>query len=367
MVYFLVNNNYQLFEARKIAKTLCENGKKCALILVPHTLSVENIGEGFERVTIFESPSRLRWLWAWGKYVKYYFTVRSILNPKKQDTLFFFSEFELLNHLIAHRFAKEGAKAYLFEDGGVGTYILLAIDKRQPYSWKDYVRQVMIWLIPGMYRTHFTKFDSLLFPMLADDYLSGVCLYRNMEVKRKVRVMNVERPPFKSFMPCKGRAVFLNQPLYSEGILPSQDYFKVLEEVVRALDVGFNEVYFKFHPREKLESRIKISTFLLGVCPRIIFMDDAPFEVFLHDIRPEVVASFNSTPLLNLGGSGAQPLFLFHLFEQLAEQESFAQLQRLLSTWEYEFVRDFAGVCTGYSSGEKFYAEHSNVNIRDLA
>jgi hypothetical protein len=74
-------------------------------------------------------------------------------------------------------------------------------------------------------------------------------------------------------------------------------------------------------------------------------------ELLLATERPEVLASYFSVTLLNLGDCGVQPLYLYHLLDELASQKYFRQTTALLEQWGYRFVGSFAEARSGYRSG----------------
>lgn len=355
MIYFLVNNDYQYLEAERLARELRLDSQSCSLIAVPHTLTRAFDTSLFEVITKLETPARMRWPQAWLRYLVIRKRVQQALSIAKADTLFLFTEFELLNQLVAIHFKDKGASVYLIEDGGVGTYIPLAIKNPQRYSWKDRVYQWMVRRIPRLHRTQFTKFDGINFPMLDDAYLDGVCLYRNMSINRQVPLRVIQRPSQQPIEPIAGRVVFLNQPLYCEHIQTESDYERGLSQILAALSLGFKEVLFKFHPRETTEWQAIISERVLCNYPNVKNVQKKqPFESMLADLRPEAVASYNSTPLLNLTGTGVQPLFVYHLLEDLRYAPSFDTMHALLDAWGYRFAASWNEVASGYSAGDRF-------------
>jgi len=355
MIYFLVNNDYQYLEAERLARELRVDGQSCSLIAVPHTLTRAFDTTLFRTFITLETPARLRWPQAWLRYLFIQKTIRKALSIAKADTLFLFTEFELLNQLVAIHFKDQGAHSFLIEDGGVGTYIPLAIKHPQPYSRKDRVYQWMVRLIPRLHRTQFTKFDGINFPMLDDAYLDGVCLYRNMSINRQVPVRVIQRPSQLPMEPIAGRVVFLNQPLYCEHIQTEADYERGLSRILEALSLGFGEVLFKFHPRETPQWQAAIAKSILSKFPNVrMVQKKQPFESMLAELRPEAVASYNSTPLLNLNGTGVQPLFVYHLLDDLRHASSFDTMHALLEAWGYEFATSWKEVASGYRAGDRF-------------
>lgn len=355
IIYFLVNNDYQYLEAKRLACELRAAGRRTALIAIPHTLTLSLDSVLFEPIITLPTPAHLPWLSAWLRYLRARRHLRSALPVTSNDTLILFTEFELLNQLAAITFKERRASVNLIEDGGVGTYIPLTLKNHEQYNWKNRVMKAMIRMIPGLNRTHFTKFDGILFPMLEDTFLDGIYLYRRMTIARSIPVNMISRPPLATVQARKGRVVFLNQPLYSEHIQTEANYAAGLQAILGALCTGFVEVLFKFHPREPSEARARITSQILDAFPKLRVVEgNQPFETLLADLRPEAVASYNSTPLLNLTGTGVQPLFVYHLLPDLRQTPSFEAMHALLDAWGYEFALDWSKVATGYHAGEHF-------------
>lgn len=363
-IYFLVNNNYQYIEAARLARELRNDGHLVGLIAIPHTLTVSFDSALFNPIISIPTPARLPWPRAWLRYLRSRTQMRAVLPVTTEDKLILFTEFELLNHMVAVVFKERGASVFLIEDGGVGSYIPFTLKKSAPFGLKDQIRGVSIRAIPGLRRTHFAKFDGIVFPMLEDSYVDSVFLYRPVTINRKISVSVIARPLMHGLERYAGRVVFLNQPLYSEHIQSNADYINGLEKILTALCVGYSEVIFKFHPREPLAARGRIINQILSSFPKLrILEDNQPLEEILADLRPEAVASYNSTPLLNLAGSGVQPLFLYHLLPDLRKRPSFDTLQTLLELWEYHFPTDWSEVASGYHAGTKFHNVASGIPL----
>ncbi len=355
MLYFLVNNDYQYLEAERLARELRAAGMRTALIAIPHKLTSKLDPGLFESILTFRTPAHFPWRKAWLRYFGAQRRIRAQLSATDEDTLILFTEYELLNQLVAITFKERGGSAYLIEDGGVGTYIPLTLKQHEPYNWKNRLLQASMRAIPGLRRTHFTKFDGILFPMMDDRYLDGIFLYRQLAISRKVPVNIIARPTLPRVKTWTGRVVFLNQPFYSEYIQTASNYEAGLRRILSALCAGYREVLFKFHPREQSEARAQITSQILNEFPTLrVIEGNQPFEALIAELRPEAVASYNSTPLLNLAGTGVQPVFLYHLLPDLLQAPSFAAMHLLLERWGYRFATNWSEVSSGYHAGERF-------------
>jgi len=365
MIYFVVNNNYQYLEAARLAAEM--EGMPCRLIAFPHTLALPADQQVFESVIVLETPAGQPWLKAWQDYLTIGGRLRKVLAPAAEDVLVLFTEFELLNHLTAIQFKRAGARVYLIEDGGVGSYIPLALEQPEAFSTKDRVYAGMIRAIPGLLHTHFTKFDGVVCPLLADRFIDGVLLYRNVAIRRKIPVMLVARPVASRVEVAAGRVVFLNQPFYSEHIQSEEAYTDGLHKIMTALCDGFPEVFFKFHPREPKEARDAIARDVLAAFPKVTILNgNGPFESMLAQLRPEAVASYNSTPLFNLVATGVQPMFVYSLLPDLRGLPSFRTMHELLEAWHYRFPSSWSELRTGFSAGTGFNSAASGRPLSDV-
>jgi hypothetical protein len=368
MIYFLVHNDYHLFDARHHVSTLGALGYECSLIEVPHSLNAEDRGKGFSSVTTIPTPIKnVRWPSAWRGYFHAIPSIKKILHPNKGDVLFLYTELELLNHAIVQHFKKKRAKIYLLEDGGVGSYLPFTLKIEEPYNLKNYIFTLMVRCLPGLWATHFRKFDGLIATWLPDYWLDGICLYRSINIERSVPVIVLNRQTLPPIDVIVGRVVFLNQTLYDGSIQTPKAYFDNLGQIMNALTNGFDEVMFKFHPREETIWIEKISRYLSENHPSVkVISDKSPFESQLAALRPEVVASFHSAPLLGLTGSGVQPMYMYHLLNDLPKIISFNQLGVLLTQWHYNFITTWKDACSGYSAGVNFDTVSKSISIADL-
>lgn len=367
MIYLLVNNDYHLFDARSHARHLMDHGRSSILVEVPHALSETNRASCFSSHISLPSPLRGRsWLSAWPRYFLAAHEVVRLIEPHADDVLFMYTEFELLNQMIALRFKRAGARVYLIEDGGVGTYIPLSLPGGETLSIKEWVVAVMSRCLPGLSRTRFHKLNGVVFPWLPDSELDGVCLYRPLRIVRQLPVHVLHRARVEKVNRKSGRVVFLNECMY-DNYQDEAQYLAGLLQLLGLLIQGFDEVLFKFHPRETLAWRERIGIFLGERMPMVKFVhNDRAMESLVEEFRPEVIASYFSTVLLNLEGSSIEPMFLYHLLPELSSQKVFSQLTSLLTQWQYRFVGPDIPARSGYSSGLGQMRGCSSMTLADL-
>lgn len=352
MVYFLVNNDYQLIDANRHAAALKEGGEPVSLILVPHTLKSEPPANIYSRFFRFDSPAKgRRWPAAWLLYFLASAKVRSGLHPNPGDRLILYTEYELLNHLIVKRFRTVGAKVILIEDGGVGTYLPFSTVAETQLTLRERIFAFSVRCLPELSATRFKKINGVVFRWLPDEEVDLLCVYRQFTPERSIRTVAIRtNAEPRKITPCLGRVIFLNECIY-DHYQDESNYLRGLSEILTGLTFGYENVLFKFHPRETGTWRDRIKEQVLARFPAIqIIEENQPIETMLERFAPEALASYFSSPLLNLSGTGIEPLFLYHLLDDLKDQPVFAQLTALLRQWNYHFALDWSAVRTGYKS-----------------
>lgn len=358
MIHFLVNNDYQLLDANRHAAAVRAKGMAATLIVVPHALQCAPPEGLYDAVVRLDSPIKgRRWPAAWLRYRRAGSDVAR-LRPHAGDVLALYTEYELLNHLIIKRFRAAGAKVVLIEDGGVGTYLPFSDLPGQALTARERLMALSVKCLPGLADTRFKKMNGVLFPWCPDEEIDLLCVYRQFTPARRIRSITIEgeAAAFNASL-VVGRVVFLNEAIY-DHYQGAEAYLRDLDRILTALCEGYEDVLFKFHPRETPAWRERIAASVLKRHPRVtVIEENVPFELLLETYAPEALASYFSTPLLNLSGTGIEPLFLYHLLEDLREQPVFAQLTALLKQWHYRFAPDWAAARRGYQGHMRFWEE----------
>lgn len=358
MIYFLVNNDYQLLDANRHAAALRAGGMAATLIAVPHALQCAPPPGLYDTVVRLDSPVKgRRWPAAWLRYRRIAPEL-AVLRPQAGDVLALYTEYELLNHLVIKRFRAAGAKVVLIEDGGVGTYLPFSDLAGQALTARERLYALSVKCLPGLADTRFRKLNGVLFPWRPDEDIDLLCVYRRFTPARAIRSVTIEGEPAAFSAPLvAGRVVFLNECIY-DHYQDAAGYLRDLDRILTALRAGYPDVLFKYHPRETPAWRKRIADEVLRRHPAVtVIEENVPFELLLETYAPEALASYFSTPLLNLAGTGIEPLFLYHLLEDLREQPVFAQLTALLGQWQYRFVPDWSGARQGYRAHLQFREE----------
>jgi hypothetical protein len=367
MIYFLVNNDYHLLDAQYHAAELTITGQACTLIRVPHALQLPTPPALFVHEWTFASPVKgRRWIAAWLRYGSIPARLAAQLHPDSRDTLVVYTEYELVNHFLINLFKDRGAKVFHLEDGGVGTYLAFSRLPAERLTLKERVIGAMTRMLPGLRDTRFHKINGVVFPWRPDHLIDALCLYRQVEVARELRVEVIHGPGLPAVSVRAGRVLFLNERIY-DHYQGDVAYLAGLDLILTSLCRGYREVLFKFHPRETDEWKSRVTTLIAEKHADIqIVQETLPVERLLQTYAPEALASYFATTLLNLQGTGIQPLYLYHLLPDLAEQPMFRQLTFLLSQWGYCFARTWDDIHAGYESHLSFHADQHAHRLSSL-
>ena len=133
MIYFLVNNNFHLYDV-KLHISNFKKQQDFSLIQIPHTLNPQKEDANFKKIFTYQTPfqgkKKINFLYIHRLHNK----IKSDLqNISEKDFLFFYTEYECLNHYIVKLFKEKGAKTFLI-DQGIATYILLNCNSTSVYK-----------------------------------------------------------------------------------------------------------------------------------------------------------------------------------------------------------------------------------------
>ncbi len=163
-----------------------------------------------------------------------------------------------------------------------------------------------------------------------------------------------------------GSVVFLNERMY-DHYQTGDAYLAGLRRLLTALTKGFETVHFKFHPREPEGWKARIRLLLAREFPTIdVINQPGIIEEMIQCYRPAVLASYFSTPLLNIEYEGIEPLYLYQLLDDVRDQPVFAIVSRMLRMWGYRFVDSDNEVHSDYRSGIMIDDPASGIELCQL-
>ncbi|EPJ2746837.1 polysialyltransferase family glycosyltransferase [Vibrio parahaemolyticus] len=312
MNYFILNNNFHMNDAiRHIRKHSIID---VCFICIPHAIDKSKIIKSGIPTIFFDSPltKRMGTLNIFS-LLRVIYDLRCKLHPNADDKIFFYTEYELLNHAVIKRFKYFGATTILIEENGLASY---AINKMaSSSSRKNLILSRPKWLLPTIIfsgvKADCVISDREVFPLLKDSYIDKIAYYSNIKVNRKIPVFLVrsdEESVAKKNLEFSGSALFLSQDLYN-FYMTKNEYFEYLEKVIYHLkkELGYNEIIFKLHPREvgnEIEREVKERFSEL----KFINSKD-PVEDVIDNLKPSLIVSFASSALIPLSRQGWKVLF----------------------------------------------------------
>jgi hypothetical protein len=362
MIWFIVNNSYQLHDARAHLVTIKNSGFNVGVFEISHKLDSPNYSD-FDKFYSFSAFEYKNFVRCWLNSILIIRLLNRSLKINSEDVLFMYTEFEPFNDLIALQFKKNGGRVYLIEDGGFATYLPFSGAVDEQLTNQERFKEIIIRMCPGLYVLTLRKQNGDILPWLEDRFIDGVCFYRQLTINRKIKVINIKASERSRINTIASTVIFLNEDMYTRDQSTS-NYINGLLEIVSSLCSGFSVVYFKYHPRETDSWREYIMKNVLELFPQIIIVDDnAPIEAIIEKYSPEVVASYFSAALLSLHERGVEPLYLYHLIKELNDKHYFQLVSKILNSWDYKFAADFSEVKTGYKSRFNF----SDLNKNGLS
>jgi alpha-2,8-polysialyltransferase (POLYST) len=350
MIYFVVNNDYHLYDVALHLKAL--ESRLVTLILVPHSIDARTIPRSVHRIVSIDRIALEK-----GKLSALLYAlrlpglVRRQIDLRPGDTLFMYSEYELANQVIACMFRKAQVPVYLIEDGGFGTYLPFRHAQSEPLTLRETLQQIYERLMPGLRNSRIHKVNGERFRAMDDRLLSGLLLYKSVQIKRDIPQHLIARPVFAGGdTGTRNNVVFLNEPIY-QHYQTFSEYRADLVHVIAALVERFPKVYFKFHPRESEAVRAQIRAALAGFDSMEYWPGDLSVEFSIDDRAVGYACSYISTGLLNLCARSIEPIFIYGLLPSLRDLPIFVRATETLKELGYRFPADWNAVRPTFQSG----------------
>lgn len=351
MVYVLINNNYHLDDFEKFRSQL--NYGDVTLITVPHTLnSVDKRYGLFADVFTFESP--FKGIKSSFKYTHIVNTLREVkrkIKPVEKDQLIFFTDFEILNQYIVSIFKAANARVIMLEDA-MATVTVGNMDFTK-LPFKDSIQK---WMLKNVYGLSFLNFiaekNSSSLPVMEDKYIDAIGLSILSPLKRKIPVHQLSVTENKINDLKKGSVLFINQDIYNFDNISFESYLEFVKKILTVLAENFEEVYFKFHPRETEEVRNRIKS-LTDALDSVVLITEfkVPVERQVEQLRPGYSVSFYSNSLKSLYFKGIEPFFIYHLIPGLKDSAVGHMMTNYLQHVNYQFIEKIEEMAPGYKSG----------------
>ena len=337
MTYFLINNNYHLIDL-SLHYTIMQN-KDISLIQIPHTLEVLGEDDRFRNIYTFQTPF---------KELKNYFNpfkvkqsekeINNQLNLSKNDTLFVYTEYELLNQYIIAKFKNCGAKVYVIEEGFM-TYNTYSISSDNKLNLKMKIKLFYLKYILSYEYVEFLFFNNIVFPQINEKYIDGILLYFDVPISRNIQKYMIKKVKNKIFLD-ETKTIFLNEKMY-DYYCTKDEHEVILHDILLNLSKLFLNVYFKFHPSET-EKNINWQLEIIEHYPNIIIIKDkSPIEDILEQYNAKYIFSYFSVALLNVYAMNATPIYIFHKYKVFSNSVVLNNVQNILKSFGYNFLKNY--------------------------
>lgn len=335
------------------------------LIQVPHKLDIIAKDFAFSKIEVFDRLLRFgRDHFNFIRAKKKRSAVQSTFRVTRDDVLFVYTEYELMNQCIIEHFKDSGAQVYLIEDGGFATYITCALVSDAKLPFREQIKLFLIKMVLGYKKTKFIYLNNMSFPQIADNYIDGVILYRDVEITRNMNKIVIGKHVKQVSCSNENSVLFLNEKMY-DYYMSFDEYLIILKDILTNLSKCYAKVYFKFHPRENLERQRQILPMINNIVGLEVIEDETAIENIITKVNVKNIASFFSAALLNLYDAGLTPIYVFHKYDVLMKQNMFINVKKILMDLGYNFFinwedlgPDFVGFNSKYVSAK--------MNIKDL-
>jgi hypothetical protein len=335
LIYFLVNNNYHLLDVYEHCKYLKSYEK--SLIQIPHTLECIQESGIFNNIYTFNTPFKgLKNFFNVFKAKQIEKNIKNKISVTKDDILFVYTEYEVLNQYVISLFKKNGAKVYVIEDGGFATYLTYSVLNEGKLTLKEIIKLLYLKYILGYKFVKFLKYNGIVFPQIEDKFIDGVLLYLDVKIIRNIKKILISKNHRKLTLNEK-KAIFLNEKMY-DYYCSKKEHKIILNDILQKMSQKFEKIYFKFHPRETEDDK-KWQLKILNQYHNVqIIEEKTPIENLLEKYDAKYVFSFFSAALLNVNAMGAIPVYVYHLYDRIAENSVFKQIDSVLKNLSYNFI-----------------------------
>lgn len=342
----MINNDFHLSHIENYSNFI--DRTKCFVISIPYSLK-GNVNNIAEKSLVVKTPFRDR-LSFWNP-LTYAFAKSKIegVEFKSTDQLILLTEYDPLNQYAAYRAKRAGAKVYLLEEG-IATYSTLIVEESDVLSGRDKLKLFYLKFVVGFSFINFLKMGNNLYPRMEDSLIDAVLLYRQVSSKRSIENIILTNPVKRMDQFVESSCLFLNQPLY-ESYVDENEYIQYLKLICESLSDQFEEVLFKFHPRDHGSMELSIKD-CLSKYPNIKTLPiESSIDEVVETFRPAYAISFFSDALFKLDAKGVIPIFLFHFFSRISGHSGLRNVSLVLQSMGYTACFSLDNVCVN-SEGE---------------
>ena len=208
--------------------------------------------------------------------------------------------------------------------------------------------------------------SNYYYPMMSDNFFSGVCFSLPTSIKRNIPVYIINKKKFLNTTDTDpSYAIFLNEPLYS-FYTDFNTYLENLDFIFSQIGSNFKKIYFKFHPDEfESINSINIQKKLSKYNNIEFLKTNRIIEDLTKDYDAKIVISYFCSALNNLLFYGLEPVYIFHLVDFINNNTVFNQLKIYLNALNYNFIKSLNEITPEYKSNliDKIY---EGIHIHEL-
>ena len=177
---------------------------------------------------------------------------------------------------------------------------------------------------------------------MSDKFIDVALLYMPVHCRRDIKVQQICKYSMPSVELQPDAAIFINGKIYGNYCSKSA-YGDFLVRCLTGMSHEFADVYFKFHPNEKIEDIVWQREIISKISNVHIIERSVPVEDLIEQYPCSVAVSVLSSALLSLSQRGVNPVFAFKLIKELRGQDLFVLISQVLDEMGYVFIKDFTG------------------------
>jgi hypothetical protein len=259
-----------------------------------------------------------------------------------RDSLYWFSESEILNHMFARSAHMAGATVILGEDGLMSYRTLSSRGRRLPIDSVSRLLWAILIITRIVSRARFVIQGGRSYPQILD-YLISACVVHNPYKSVRDFPVTFFQKPLQDFSKTRleDGFFFFNQPLYL-WYLDVDNYINWILEIIKfGLDT-YSRCVLKFHPRDTMLFKQRLRR-LVSDDSRITIVDtDEDAESLVHSLPYQTLVSPYSSVLMNVDDAHFKLVCVARLHPEMTRHEDLMRICAFMTdtgihcpdTWE---------------------------------
>jgi len=362
MLYFCVNNNYDVMLDKKLIENIDE---ETCLIQVPFYLDTNDI-DGFSTVIKFNNSDML-------SFSRFLFHFKKILSVKEEiieklkitsnDILFIHTDTVLINNIIIEHFYSNKCKIYLLEDG-----VATMTDYNISSLKLNFIDRLRIFLFSKMYNTPNLGMVNIGVEKqlrINDNLFNGLIVTFGDKTLRKIPVYKVKLNYEKVNIEYHKGAIFLNQNFYPY-YFNEEEFIDFLKEIL-IISARYQPFYFKFHQNDSVTMRNKIIFMIKKEYPDVsIIEENIPAEKIIKTYPVKYSITFFSTASINHLRYGLIPIFLVDLILQKKYFTELNIFKMFLDNINCKYPKMIEEINSNYNSLSCFEVDAKAISFKTI-